>query len=90
MNNENQLKNINKKIKKKIALNKVNLSFDQKKIYVGPNGSGKTTLFNIIAGFLKPDSGEIYLNEKNLINYSLNDSAFGYLTCLKRLRYLEI
>lgn len=80
MNNEIQLKNINKKFKSKIALNKVNLSFDQKKIYglLGPNGSGKTTLFNIIAGFLKPDSGEIYLNEKNLINYSLNDrSAFG-------------
>ena len=66
MNNEIQLKNINKKFKSKIALNKVNLSFDQKKIYglLGPNGSGKTTLFNIIAGFLKP--------------YSLNDrSAFG-------------
>ncbi len=80
MNNEIQLKNINKKFKSKIALNKVNLSFDQKKIYglLGPNGSGKTTLFNIIAGFLKPDSGEIYLNEKNLINYSLNDrSSFG-------------
>ena len=53
MNNEIQLKNINKKFKSKIALNKVNLSFDQKKIYglLGPNGSGKTTLFNIIAGF---------------------------------------
>ena len=32
MNNEIQLKNINKKFKSKIALNKVNLSFDQKKI----------------------------------------------------------
>ena len=80
MSNEIQLKNINKKFKSKIALNKINLSFDQEKIYglLGPNGSGKTTLFNIIAGFLKPDSGEIYLNKKNLINYSLNDrSLFG-------------
>ena len=80
MSNEIQLKNINKKFKSKIALNKINLSFDQEKIYglLGPNGSGKTTLFNIIAGFLKPDSGEIYLNKKNLINYSLDDrSLFG-------------
>src|SRR4029077_7539828 len=26
---------------------------------MGPNGSGKTTLFNLIAGALRPDSGEI-------------------------------
>lgn len=26
---------------------------------IGPNGAGKTTLFNLIAGSLKPDAGEI-------------------------------
>jgi branched-chain amino acid transport system ATP-binding protein len=29
---------------------------------VGPNGAGKTTLFNLIAGVLRPDSGDIHFN----------------------------
>jgi branched-chain amino acid transport system ATP-binding protein len=28
---------------------------------IGPNGAGKTTLFNLIAGSLKPTSGQVYL-----------------------------
>jgi branched-chain amino acid transport system ATP-binding protein len=24
---------------------------------IGPNGAGKTTLFNVLTGFLRPDSG---------------------------------
>jgi branched-chain amino acid transport system ATP-binding protein len=33
---------------------------------IGPNGAGKTTLFNCIAGFLKPSSGSIVLNGRNI------------------------
>ena len=48
-----------------------NCSFDIKKGsitgLIGPNGAGKTTLFNIMAGFLKPDSGSIMLNNKDEI-----------------------
>lgn len=33
---------------------------------IGSNGSGKTTLLNLICGSLKPDSGEIIFNEKNI------------------------
>lgn len=33
---------------------------------IGPNGSGKSTLFNCILGQSKPDSGEVYVNDKSV------------------------
>jgi len=33
---------------------------------IGPNGSGKTTLFNIIAGNLKPNEGNVYLYNEDI------------------------
>lgn len=33
---------------------------------IGPNGAGKTTLFNILAGFVKPDSGRVVLGGEDV------------------------
>ena len=74
MNQKIKLINISKSFNSKKALNKVNIEFDSNRIngLLGPNGSGKTTLFNIIAGFLNPDLGEILLDITNLNKKNLN------------------
>ena len=33
---------------------------------IGPNGAGKTTLFNVIAGAIRPTSGRVFLDDKEI------------------------
>lgn len=53
------------------AVNDVSFSLGRGKvtILIGPNGSGKTTLLNIISGFYRPDSGEVYLNSRRVTGW---------------------
>ena len=69
-----KLIDVSKSFKSKKALNNVNIEFKGDRIngLLGPNGSGKTTLFNIVAGFLSPDNGQILLDKYILNNESLS------------------
>jgi len=33
---------------------------------IGPNGAGKSTLFSLLAGILRPDSGQVYLKGRDV------------------------
>lgn len=56
-----QINNVTKAFGGLLAVNDVSLSFRPGGInaIIGPNGAGKTTLFNLITGFIHPDSGVI-------------------------------
>jgi branched-chain amino acid transport system ATP-binding protein len=51
-----------------VAANDVSLNVDKNSItaVIGPNGAGKSTLFNLITGHLKPDSGEVMLEGRDI------------------------
>jgi len=53
-----------------IAVKDVSLHVDEGEVVgiIGPNGAGKTTLFNLISGFLKPDSGSVKFKGEDIIN----------------------
>ncbi len=54
------------------ALSKVSFELEKGDLVaiIGDSGSGKSTLLHLLAGVDKPTSGEIYIQEKNIINFN--------------------
>ena len=62
------------------ALKKINLSIKKGEIFamLGPNGAGKTTLISIICGIVNPSSGNVKVEEFDIIkNYRETRSKIG-------------
>lgn len=59
---------VRKQFGKLVAVNDVSFDIQPGKIsgLIGPNGSGKTTTFNLATGFLRPTSGKVRLNGKDI------------------------
>ena len=64
------------------VLHSISLEISKPAIYVvlGPNGAGKTTLFRTIAGVLKPMSGSVSLDERDLYQSNVLRHEIGYLS----------
>ena len=54
----------------RVALDHVNLQIESGEFVtiIGSNGSGKSTTINIITGVLKPDEGQVLLNDVDVTN----------------------
>ncbi|MDB4201520.1 gliding motility-associated ABC transporter ATP-binding subunit GldA [Polaribacter sp.] len=64
------------------ALNQVSFSADKGQVigFLGPNGAGKSTLMKILTGFIKPDSGTVFVDEIDVLqNPTAAQKTIGYL-----------
>ncbi|VBB09251.1 abc transporter [Lucifera butyrica] len=67
-----KLVNVNMTFHGKQVLENINLEIarGETMVIIGPSGSGKSTLLRLIIGLLKPDSGEIWVDDKELFRLS--------------------
>lgn len=77
-------KGLVKRYRKRTVVDEVSIEVKQGEIVglLGPNGAGKTTTFYMMVGLVRPNSGRIYLNERELTQLPMYKRArmgVGYL-----------
>ena len=94
------IKNITKTFKGFEAVKDLSIEIPRGEIYglLGSNGAGKSTTINILLGFLKPDKGEAFIDDINVITstniarkkigyISENVNLYPYLSGIENLNY---
>ena len=77
-----KIRNLTKRYGRHTALDSLDLQIDRGEIFgfVEPNGAGKTTTMKIMAGLLKADAGEIYIDDIKLFeDYNRLKEVIGYM-----------
>jgi lipopolysaccharide export system ATP-binding protein len=73
-----------KRYRSRTVVKKVSVEVKQGEIVglLGPNGAGKTTTFYMVVGLIKPDEGEVFLDDLNITSlpmYKRAQLGIGYL-----------
>lgn len=76
--------NLVKRYKKRTVVNNVSIEVNQGECVglLGPNGAGKTTTFYMTVGLIKPDEGDVFLNDEKITSlpmYKRAQKGLGYL-----------
>lgn len=89
MNSFLEMKKITKQFNDNIVLNNIDLSADKGQVHalIGENGAGKSTLMKILAGLYTPDSGEIFIDGKQVyINNPKQAQQLGIAMIYQEIR----
>ncbi len=76
------VKNVTKIYGQQKALDDVSFEIRKGQVagFIGPNGAGKSTMMKIITGYIPPTSGEVFVNDLNTVENSLDIRKItGYL-----------
>lgn len=78
-------KDLVKRYRKRVVVNQVSIRVDQGEIVglLGPNGAGKTTTFYMFTGIVRPNKGNVYMNEEDITRKPMYQRArmgIGYLS----------
>lgn len=86
-----EVRNLTKRFGGLTAVHDISFDIEQGKIVslIGPNGAGKTTTFSMLTGLVKPSSGGIHFQGKNMVGLPMHVVSSKELSLhSKRPRYL--
>jgi iron(III) transport system ATP-binding protein len=74
-----RLENISKRYGSAVAVDDLSIQLSKGEFFtlLGASGSGKTTTLRIVAGFVKPDSGQVYVGDRQLTDLPPNSRNIG-------------
>lgn len=94
-----KIENISKIFEKERGIKNISFQLEKGELvsFLGPSGCGKTTLLNIIGGFVKNDSGSIYLEGKDItesppekreiVTVFQNYALFPHMNVIENVKY---
>jgi len=79
-----EARNIVKSYKNRRVVDGISLQVDSGKVIgmLGPNGAGKTTSYYAIAGFVRPDAGQVLLDGKDITTLPIHKRALNGISYL--------
>ena len=80
-----KVENLNKQFNNILAVKNINFKINPGSIVglLGPNGCGKTTTIGMMLGLIKPTSGNVFINDKNI------DSEKNRTNLLEKMNFIS-